>query len=887
MINRWNYDIEVFPNLFCATFKNVETSEVKVFTIFEEINQLEDLRFFLDNELLLIGFNNLMYDGAVINYLLSHTYYKELVEDIFTFSSSLINSDRFSYNPEFRQYQFPKDVKFKQMDLMKIMAFDKLGVGLKQVAINLKWHRIQDLPLPYDHMVKREELKLIHDYNLNDVLITEKFYHSILPQIELRERLSVLFETDLMNASDSRMANNILENFYTKQSGLDIRQVKDLRTQREQLFLKECIAPNIEFKTNYLKRIKREIEDTLVRKDTGFKYSKTINFGGVEYELGVGGLHSVDFPAKFIGTEEYRIFDKDVASYYPSMMIVNKIIPEHLSEDFIKVLDKITKERLSAKKTDKVKADGLKITINSIFGKLNSNTFWLEDAKAMLSVTVSGQLYLMMLIEELVLNGIEVISANTDGVVSRVHISKMDTFKQVGENWQNKTGFILEDTEYDVYSRQDVNNYLTKKHDGEIKSKGRYVYKADLKKGYRHPVVPRAMYEYLANGIPVEETIGNHKDILDFCVSQKSGSDFQMEYHKDDGSIEMLQKNNRFFISLNGGRIIKRRKSTLGEMEDVIWISEAVRDENGKIIQREKGVIGLFVGKKVRILNDFDSSIDFSTYDIDYDFYIEEANKYVSNIEEYSGNLIPFVDEEEGFIPEDNNKEKEELSYSLRGIKGLADKVLDNLLYLKINYDGNSFVDFLILAENNSMIASKFSDLIKIGYFKQFGSGKKLLKFFEEFRKGKSKYTNKLTEKSKIKRIEELNIVWDNLLEEEFSIMEQISNEMAVFGRVETKFTDINKRVGLVLELDTKNSPKLKMQSLRMGNVETFKVSRKIFSKKEFTVGQLLHLPDGVIDKKQSVRFAGTDEDTGKPKYEPVDGKFDYWLLDYNIVNNI
>lgn len=862
MMDRWNYDIEVFPNLFCATFKNVETSEVKVFTIFEEINQLEDLRFFLDRELLLIGFNNLMYDGAVINYLLSQTYYKEITEDIFEFSSSMINSERFSYNPQFRQYQFPKDAKFKQMDLMKIMAFDKLGVGLKQVAINLKWHRIQDLPLPYNHIVKREELKLIHDYNLNDVLITEKFYYSILPQIELREKLSVLFETDLMNASDSRMANNILENFYTKQSGLDIRQIKDLRTQREQLFLKECIASNIEFKTNYLKRIKREIEDTLVRKDTGFKYSKTINFGGVEYELGVGGLHSVDFPAKFIGTDEYRIFDKDVASYYPSMMIVNNIIPAHLGEDFIKVLEKITKERLSAKKTDKVKADGLKITINSIFGKLNSNTFWLEDAKAMLSVTVSGQLYLMMLIEELVLNGIEVISANTDGVVSRVHVSKMDTFKQVGENWQNKTGFILEDTEYDVYSRQDVNNYLTKKHDGEIKSKGRYVYKADLKKGYRHPVVPRAMYEYLANGIPVEETIRNHRDILDFCVSQKSGSDFQMEYHKDDGSVEMLQKNNRFFISLNGGRIIKRHKVKNTE-------------------------IGLFVGKQVRILNDFDSSIDFSTYDIDYDFYIEEANKYVSNIKEYTGNLIPFADEEEGFIPEDNNKEKEELSYSLRGIKGLADKVLDNLLFLKTNYYGNSFVDFLVFAENNSMIASKFSDLIKIGYFKQFGSGKKLLKFFEEFRKGKSKYTNKLAEKSKTKRIEELSVIWNNLPEEEFSIMEQISNEILVFGRVETKFGNIKKRVGLVLDLDTKNSPKLKMQSLRMGNIETFKVSRKIFSRNEFCVGQLLYLPDGAIEKKQSVRFVGTDEDTGKPKYEPIEGKFDYWLLGYDIINDI
>ena len=39
MMDRWNYDIEVFPNLFCATFKSVETSEIRVFTIFEEISR--------------------------------------------------------------------------------------------------------------------------------------------------------------------------------------------------------------------------------------------------------------------------------------------------------------------------------------------------------------------------------------------------------------------------------------------------------------------------------------------------------------------------------------------------------------------------------------------------------------------------------------------------------------------------------------------------------------------------------------------------------------------------------------------------------------------------------------------------------------------------------
>ncbi|MGK3945753.1 hypothetical protein ABK046_46340, partial [Streptomyces caeruleatus] len=90
-----------------------------------------------------------------------------------------------------------------------------------------------------------------------------------------------------------------------------------------------------------------------------------------------------------------------------------------------------------------------------------------QDEKALRSVTVSGQLYLFMLIEKLVLNGIQVISANTDGVVSRFNLSQEKLFGEIAEWWQNETGFFLEKTPYDMYFRQDVNNYITKKYNGE------------------------------------------------------------------------------------------------------------------------------------------------------------------------------------------------------------------------------------------------------------------------------------------------------------------------------------------------------------------------------------------------------------------------------------
>ena len=213
-----------------------------------------------------------------------------------------------------------------------------------------------------------------------------------------------------------------------------------------------------------------------------------------------------------------------MASYYPSIMIKNKIKPAHLDNKFIRILQKITQERLDAKRSgDKVKADGLKITINSIFGKLGSSTFWLEDARAMLTVTVSGQLYLLMLIEALTLAGMTVISANTDGIVTKIPAELEEKYQEVCTWWQKKTGFELEQTNYTLYIRSDVNNYITQKADGKTKEKGRYVKDIDLKKGYKHPIVPRCLYEYFINGKAVDKTLAESQDILDFCISQKSG----------------------------------------------------------------------------------------------------------------------------------------------------------------------------------------------------------------------------------------------------------------------------------------------------------------------------------------------------------------------------
>lgn len=391
-MKKYFYDIEIFKNFFSVIFVDKDTDEKYTYVISENTDDRYMLRDFLNRNIQLIGYNNIHFDGPVLVYIIKYIKTKNINKKLYNLGQMLVDKDN-RYNEDIKKLKWSKAVKWTQMDLMKIMAFDRLGISLKQISINLNWHKIQDLPLPYDHVVNvddEDEVNLILDYNLNDVLITKELFFAIHKERNLRKNLSQLYDVDLTNASDSKIGNILLEKIYSEKSGKSVRELRDLRTKYVTLNIRDCIGKNIEFRTKKLQHFLQDLKNITVIESNEFKYKRKLTFDNIEYDVGIGGLHSRDKPDKFESTDKYIIRDADVASYYPSIMLNNSIKPTHLGEEFTNIFEIITKERLEAKKNrDEVKADGLKLTINSIFGKLGSETFWLEDVKALLSVTVS------------------------------------------------------------------------------------------------------------------------------------------------------------------------------------------------------------------------------------------------------------------------------------------------------------------------------------------------------------------------------------------------------------------------------------------------------------------------------------------------------------------
>lgn len=225
--------------------------------------------------------------------------------------------------------------------------------------------------------------------------------------------------------------------------------------------------------------------------------------------------------------------------------------------------------------------------------------------------TINGQLMLAILAESLVSNieDLTVLQVNTDGITVKIHKNYVGDYYKICNDWSSLHLLNLEYVEYSKMIIRDVNNYMAISTKGKVKYKGAFEIQKELHKDNSFKVVPLAISNYFVNGIPVEETVKNHRNIYDFCGRQKFGKDSYGETHHldvDKEIVEKQQKNVRYYISTPGYTFIKQYKKGTSE-----------------IINK---------GFEVTVFNDFVEK-EWNEYNINYNFYIMECKKILEVIE--------------------------------------------------------------------------------------------------------------------------------------------------------------------------------------------------------------------------------------------------------------
>lgn len=519
------YDIECYPNYFLIAFKSIITDRVVYFEMYLGCPlNLEWLNYVVHN-LLLISFNGIGYDLPILTLALAGRTNGQLKEA----TAQLIEE---GWRPsDLLKVNKLQKLNLNHIDLMEVCPG---AGGLKVRAARLHQKRLQDLPFPPNMLLTGNHMVIVRHYCVNDLDCTASIYFAVKKDIDLRIILGKEYGLDLRSRSDPQIAEDVIRS--ELMSALK-RRVGRPPVEVGKRF-KYQFPRWMQFRTAMMQSVVDVIrscnfvieENGTVQMPWQLDNLKILIANGV-YRMGIGGLHSSEKKAAHPLRKGRRKRDVDVTSFYPRIILNERLFPKHLTEMCLRILEKIVNRRINAKhKGDDSTAQTLKIVINGFFGKLGSMWSLFYAPEMLIQVTLTGQLSLLMLIEDMELNGISVLSANTDGIVLDYVIEQEPMVEALIGQWERRTGFDMESNFYTHLYSANVNNYVAICEKGKVKSKGWFA-ETGLQKNPTGEIIFEAVKKKLAENVPVEDTIRSCTDIRKFMVVRqvKGGA-----YHNGD-----------------------------------------------------------------------------------------------------------------------------------------------------------------------------------------------------------------------------------------------------------------------------------------------------------------------------------------------------------------
>lgn len=645
----WVMDIETLRSQYLLGMKLLGKEEWRWFEVSEYKNDLDAMCKFLREGNIghMFGFNNLSFDIQVIQYILDTvvSWYnlsnRDILDLIYNFAQTLIDNQ----NYELRKLPY----KEQYLDVPQLDAFSIMGYENKNKRTSLKWIEFSlDMPIkemPHHHSIEyltQEQCMEIRDYCESDIRTTEKLYYIVRGQVkdsfyegkdEIQYRIDAAKEVGLkdvaINYSSVKLGEEIVLKGFIEESGMTINKIwekKKASKARTTFLFGDCIPNYVTFRTKefqeFFKMVRKEKADIWDREQE-FPFS----YNGTQYLIRKGGLHSKD-PKRILQTGNGMIFrSADIGSQYPNSINKRILFPIHMGKAWNVNYTRIIQKRIEYKKKGKGDnyykglAETYKLSLNGgSFGKSNEVHSIQYDPFMHFSVTIGNQFEILMLIESLEMAGIHVTSANTDGIDALFPEELDAEYYRVCKEWEVLVGNDkmgqLEYTDYKFMAQTSVNDYLAIGTDGKVKCKGDWSKDTELNKNKSNRIIPIALYEYFVNKIPIEDTIRNHRNIFDFCSGVKASKNYYYQgIDRKTGSLsDYDERIIRYYCSKKGERLYK------------------IKHEHA-VTRGHKRTKCEGQSEYQTLFNIPFSVNDFSEYNIDYNYYIEETNKMIAKVD--------------------------------------------------------------------------------------------------------------------------------------------------------------------------------------------------------------------------------------------------------------
>jgi len=572
--NTFIFDCEVFAHDWLFVFKEVATGQYTVIH-----NDNDAVLAFMEQEPYLGGFNNKHYDNHILKAVMIGADPETVKEVNDLIIVEEIDGWDIPYLRDYRVYFHSFDLMDDCQEGTSLKGFEAhLGIPIEETEVDFT----------IDRKLTPAELEQTIQYCKYDVDATELLYsirQNYLKNKATLGRVRGLDERKAMYMTNAKLTSVYLNAVKPKKPWTDEREYeypdKLLREYiPQEVFdffdkLHDPTVTNLELFGGYDEHGKKVKSASL-----------TFPLGECIITVGMGGIHGAIPNYVEVATETRSMRNKDVASYYPHLMTIplsegrkygfcSRNIPS--PEVFVQTLE----DRVKAKKSgDKDTANALKLVLNTTYGTMlnGKNGVAYNDLYDPLmgrSVCITGQLLLLELSVHLTREcpTLKVIQLNTDGIMVSFDNSDEAKWQEITQEWQDRTGFELEEDFIKKIVQKDVNNYVEVPLDGgEPKVKGVQLVRGVLTNGKFDfaalglpewecisggafkinndaVVVARAIRDYFVDGTPPEKTIEDADNILDFQLIAKVGGKYSGVVHMIGDQAIPVQKVNRVYAT--------------------------------------------------------------------------------------------------------------------------------------------------------------------------------------------------------------------------------------------------------------------------------------------------------------------------------------------------
>ena len=610
------FDIEVFKYDWLVVFKDISTGlYCKIW------NDNEAVKEFMENDPFIGGFNNKHYDNHILKGIIIGC----TPEQIKRINDQIIVEEINGWNvPELQGYK----VFFHSFDLMDDC---QAGISLKMIEAHLGIPiKETEVDFDLDRPLTPEERKLTEEYCTKDVDATEILYKLRKGYISNKANLAMacgLDSRDGIYMTNAKMTSTYLQARKPDKPWTDGRDYKF-----PDKLLREYIPPEVI-------RFYEDFSDKTIPDEEIYNRNLKIMVGECPVTLGLGGIHGAIPTYMEEATETRSIRNKDVVSYYSHLVTIplskglkygycSRAIPD--PQIYVDVLE----SRVAAKKRgDKSLADALKLVLNTTYGAMLNgigDTAYndLYDPLMGRSVCITGQLLLLELSIHLLAEcpTLKIIQLNTDGIMVSFDNSDEAKWQEITQEWQDRTGFELEEDYIRKIIQRDVNNYIEIPMEGKPKVKGGALVRGVLTNGKFDfeelglptwdcisggafkinndaVVIASAIIAYFVDGISPEEYIEADNNILHYQLIAKAGAKYKECYQMIGNEIYKMQKVNRVYATddYNAGTLYKTHAKT----------------------GRDAKIAGL----PMHCIVDNDNRLDISV--VDKSWYIREAHRHI------------------------------------------------------------------------------------------------------------------------------------------------------------------------------------------------------------------------------------------------------------------